>query len=138
MSGEDRHAGEPKDKCRDLDHNSASGLPIAARYLLRERSQIRSNKNCMLAIPVFLRGRIPIPLFQPCFVAPGKWFRGRGLLLRLDDNIPTQGHAAGAGEGDSIMLDAILLMLGIGSCALVLVAFWGSELLGNEWRRHRR
>jgi hypothetical protein len=27
------------------------------------------------------------------------------------------------------MLEAILIMLGISSCALVLVAFWGTELL---------
>jgi len=44
----------------------------------------------------------------------------------------------GRAEDDSMMLEAILLLLGVGSCALVLVAFWGSELLGNEWRRHRR
>ena len=35
------------------------------------------------------------------------------------------------------MLEAILLLMGIGSCALVLIAFWGSNLLGNEWRRQR-
>jgi hypothetical protein len=35
------------------------------------------------------------------------------------------------------MLEAILLLLGIGSCALVLIAFWGSNLFGNEWRRQR-
>lgn len=33
------------------------------------------------------------------------------------------------------MLEAVLIMLGVCSCALVLVAFWGTELLGNEWRR---
>jgi hypothetical protein len=33
------------------------------------------------------------------------------------------------------MLEAILIMLGISSCALVLVAFWGTEVLGSEWRR---
>ena len=32
-------------------------------------------------------------------------------------------------------MDAILLLLGLGSCALVLIAFWGINLLGNEWRR---
>ena len=33
------------------------------------------------------------------------------------------------------MLEAILLLLSITSCALVLIAFWGCNLLGNEWRR---
>jgi hypothetical protein len=35
------------------------------------------------------------------------------------------------------MLEAILLLLGVASCALVVVAFWGSSLLGSEWRRQR-
>jgi hypothetical protein len=30
------------------------------------------------------------------------------------------------------MLEAILLLLGVASCALVVVAFWGSNLLGSE------
>jgi hypothetical protein len=33
------------------------------------------------------------------------------------------------------MLEAILLLLSIGSCALLLIAFWGTNLLSNEWRR---
>ena len=35
------------------------------------------------------------------------------------------------------MLEAVLLLLGIASCALVVIAFWGTNLLGKEWRgRH--
>ena len=33
------------------------------------------------------------------------------------------------------MLEAVLLLLGIASCALVVIAFWGTNLLGNEWHR---
>jgi hypothetical protein len=33
------------------------------------------------------------------------------------------------------MLEAILLLLSVGSCALVIVAFWGTSLLSNEWRK---
>jgi hypothetical protein len=29
------------------------------------------------------------------------------------------------------MLEAILLLLSIGSCALLLIAFWGTNLFGN-------
>jgi hypothetical protein len=36
------------------------------------------------------------------------------------------------------MLDAILLLLGLGSCAFILIAFWGTNLLGNEWHRRAR
>jgi hypothetical protein len=36
---------------------------------------------------------------------------------------------------DSTMLEAILLLLAIGSCALVVIAFCGTNLLGNEWHR---
>ncbi len=94
--------------------------------------------NCMVAIPALFPGRIPAALFQPCFVGSEKWFRPGGLSCPSDDNIARRAHAAAQGEDDSMMLEAILLLLGVGSCALLLVAFWGSELLGNEWRRHRR
>jgi hypothetical protein len=33
------------------------------------------------------------------------------------------------------MLEAILLLLGITSCALLIIAFWGTKLLGHEGRR---
>ena len=36
-----------------------------------------------------------------------------------------------------MMDQAILAMLGLAACALIVVAFWGSDLLGNEWRRQR-
>jgi hypothetical protein len=34
-----------------------------------------------------------------------------------------------------MMLETILLLMGIASCALVLIAFRGTDLLGNEWRK---
>ena len=37
-----------------------------------------------------------------------------------------------------MMHQTILAMLGLASCALILVAFWGSDLLGNKWRRQRQ
>ena len=33
------------------------------------------------------------------------------------------------------MLEAILLLLSIASGGLLLIAFWGTNLLGNKWRR---
>jgi hypothetical protein len=54
-----------------------------------------------------------------------------------DDIIWPPAHASGPAGGDSVMLEAVLLLLGLASCALVVVAFWGSNLLGSEWRRQR-
>jgi hypothetical protein len=36
---------------------------------------------------------------------------------------------------DSMMLETILTMLGLATCALVLVSFWGSDLFGSRTRR---
>ena len=36
-----------------------------------------------------------------------------------------------------MMHQTILAMLGLATCALILVAFWGSDLLGNKWRGQR-
>ena len=33
------------------------------------------------------------------------------------------------------MLETMLLLMGLASCALVLIAFRGSDLLGTEWRK---
>ena len=38
---------------------------------------------------------------------------------------------------DPMMHQTILAMLGLASCALILIAFWGSDLLGNKWRGQR-
>jgi hypothetical protein len=34
-----------------------------------------------------------------------------------------------------MMLETILAMLGLVTCALILVAFWGSDLFGSRTRR---
>ena len=39
------------------------------------------------------------------------------------------------GEVGSIVLEEILALLGVAACALVLIAFWGTDPLGM--RRHR-
>ena len=41
----------------------------------------------------------------------------------------------GTGGDDSIMLEAIMLLLGLAACALILIAFWGLDLLGMRRRR---
>jgi hypothetical protein len=36
---------------------------------------------------------------------------------------------------DSMMLETILALLGLTTCALVLVSFWGSDLFGSRTRK---
>src|SRR5258705_10057646 len=36
---------------------------------------------------------------------------------------------------DSMMLETILALLGLATCALVLVSFWGSDLFGSRTRK---
>lgn len=82
VGGENRSAGQRQDECRDLDHDTASGLPMAARYLLRVRSQIRSKMNCMLAIPVYQTentGRFVSALFR----RSGKMVSSRCLIVAV-------------------------------------------------------
>lgn len=76
-------------------------------------------------------------MFQPCFVRSRKWFRSWVRPVLVDDSLEIAAQASNGREGDSVMLEAILIMLGLSSCALVLVAFWGSEVLGTEWRSRR-
>jgi hypothetical protein len=38
-------------------------------------------------------------------------------------------------RSDSSMLEAIVLLLGVSTCALILIAFWGLDLLGMRRRR---
>jgi len=63
-------------------------------------------------------------------VSSGRW---RQLN---DDNFATGAHAfATPARSDSIMLEAIVLLLGVSTCALILIAFWGLDLLGMRRRR---
>lgn len=34
-----------------------------------------------------------------------------------------------------MMLETILALLGLATCALVLISFWGSDLFGNRTRK---
>jgi hypothetical protein len=38
-------------------------------------------------------------------------------------------------RSDSIMLEAIVLLLGVSTCALIIIAFWGLDLRGMRRRR---
>jgi hypothetical protein len=50
------------------------------------------------------------------------------------DNFTAGAHALDQ-RSDSIMLEAIVLLLGVSTCALILIAFWGLDLLGMRRRR---
>jgi hypothetical protein len=53
-----------------------------------------------------------------------------------DDNFTAGAHAfASPARSDSIMLEAIVLLLAVSTCALILIAFWGLDLLGMRRRR---
>jgi hypothetical protein len=45
------------------------------------------------------------------------------------------GMLCGTGGDDSIMLESITLLLGLAACALILIAFWGLDVLGMRSRR---
>jgi hypothetical protein len=38
-------------------------------------------------------------------------------------------------RSDSVMLEAIVLLLAVSTCALILIAFWGLDLFGMRRRR---
>jgi hypothetical protein len=82
--------------------------------------------------PVLILTKIPTLLFQHRFVGSGKWFRSES-----GDKVPTRAHVVGAGGDDSIMLEAIVLVLSLATCALILIAFWGLDLLRIRSRRPR-
>ena len=67
-------------------------------------------------------------LFQDVFVGSGKRFRPVPRRICLMTKFRRTGMLRHCGD-DSVMLEAILLLLGIGSCALVLIAFWGLQLV---------
>jgi len=56
-------------------------------------------------------------------------------LIRFGDKVSTRAHLVGAGGDDSIMLEAIVLLLSLATCALILIAFWGLGLLRIRSRR---
>lgn len=53
-----------------------------------------------------------------------------------DDNFAADAHAFCDTSGsDSSMLEAIVLLLGVSTLALILIAFWGLDLRGMRRRR---
>lgn len=52
-----------------------------------------------------------------------------------DDNFAAEAHAFCDTSGVIRMLEAIVLLLGVSTCALILIAFWGLDLLGMRRRR---
>ena len=54
VSSEDRRTKQREDSCGSLDHCCASCWPIEARYRMHDSVQIKSKKNCILAIPCLL------------------------------------------------------------------------------------
>ena len=104
----------------------ARSMPAHCGKICAERLVLRQIKNEFASSSPILWQRAFGHFFQLCF------------LLTENGFVPGLGHIAGSGgEGDSVMLEAIPIMLSLSSCALVVVAFWGSEVLGSEWRsRH--
>ena len=58
--------------------------------------------------------------------------RGRFYWVALevgDDKRCARAHASATGGVDSaMMLEAVVLLMGLGACALLLIAFWGLTL----------
>ena len=46
------------------------------------------------------------------------------------------GLLSGTGGDDSIMLEAIMMLLGLAACALILIAFWGLDVFRIRSRWH--
>jgi len=53
----------------------------------------------------------------------------------VDDKFPMRAHRLRRGANDSIMLEAIVLLLSLATCALILIAFWGLGVLRVRRRR---
>ena len=72
------------------------------------------------------------PLFQDGFGGSGKGFRSVANWKMFDDKIATRAHRLRRDGDDSIMLEAIVLLLSLATCALIMVAFWGLDMLGRR------
>jgi len=69
-------------------------------------------------------------LFRDDFAGSGKRFRLNSHCASLMTKFKPA-RMFRHRRSDSIMLEAILLLLSIGSCALLLIAFRGTNLFGN-------
>ena len=61
----------------------------------------------------------------------------RNLVNSVGDKVSTRVHVVRTGGDDSVMLEAIVLLLSLATCALILITFWGLDLLRIQSRRER-
>jgi hypothetical protein len=83
---------------------------------------------------VFYRGEPTGGLFQDDFTT-----RENGFITTPTYSVTKSapaGMLCGTGGDDSIMLEAIMLLLGLAACALILIAFWGLDVRGIRSRWH--
>jgi hypothetical protein len=80
------------------------------------------------------RSRAGAVKFPDVSSVQGKGFV-RNLVNSVGDKVSTRAHAVRTGGDDSIMLEAIVLLLSLATCALILIAFWGLDLLRIQSRR---
>jgi hypothetical protein len=85
--------------------------------------------------PYFLTNQIRSPLFQDVFVGPRKWFRPAVSRNSMMTILRRARMILLHQRSDSSMLEAIVLLLAVSTCALILIAFWGLDLLGMRRRR---
>jgi len=94
-------------------------------------------KELHVGHPPFVAGRIRGRLFQDGFVASGKRFRPARIRIYSMTKPESAGNVSQHRRG-FFMLEAIVLLLALASCALILVSFWGLDLLRMHFRRADR
>jgi hypothetical protein len=135
MGGEDAHADQGEDSCWEIHHCPASHSPIVARNLLRDCFQIRSKMNCMAVVPVLLTTRNAALCFRMFSSAPENGFVRASVRTEWWQFRDGRACFLWHQRSDSIMLEAIVLLLGVSTFALILIAFWGLDLRGLRRRR---
>ncbi|HEX2655719.1 MAG TPA: hypothetical protein VHN11_18995, partial [Xanthobacteraceae bacterium] len=63
------------------------------------------------------------------------WFRWHAGLYRMMTISRRARMLRQHQRSDSSMLEAIVLLLGVSTCALIVIAFWGLDLSGMRRRR---
>ena len=88
-----------------------------------------------LGLLFVINTRLPKLLFQAGFVGSGKRFRPMADWQMFNDKIAMHAHPLRRAGDDSDMLEPVVLLLSVATCALILLAFWGLDLL--RFRRRR-
>jgi hypothetical protein len=78
------------------------------------------------SVPVVCFGTTSLPLENGFILTP---------TYPVTKSAPV-GMLCGTGGDDSIMLEAIMLLLGLAACALILIAFWGLDVFRIRSRWH--